>query len=105
LNTPQRIAKLYKKLLSKYGPQGWWPTTPQGEFLPVYTPHRQASSLSEVEAFEVCLGALLTQNTNWSNVEKVLRGLSEAGLLTAEGLRSLRRLCLEKYLRSSGYFC
>lgn len=53
---------------------------------------------------EICLGALLTQNTSWSNVVTVLSGLHRRGLLSLEGLRRVRRRRLETLLRSSGYY-
>ena len=67
--TPAKAGKLlqelYEKLWQAFGPQGWWP----GE-----TP------------FEVALGAILTQNTNWNNVAKVMARLKAEGLLTSPGL-------------------
>jgi endonuclease-3 related protein len=65
--TPGKVGKLlqelYDKLWQAFGPQGWWP----GE-----TP------------FEVVLGAILTQNTNWNNVAKVMARLKAEGRLTAQ---------------------
>ncbi len=60
------LEELYQKLWETFGPQGWWP----GE------PH-----------LEVALGAILTQNTNWNNVARVLTGLKEEGLLNPRSLQ------------------
>jgi endonuclease-3 related protein len=54
--------------------------------------------------FEICLGALLTQNTSWSNVEKVLSGLKQQRYLEFNRLLRLPRKKLERTIRSSGYF-
>lgn len=65
------------------GPQQWWP----GE-----TP------------FEVVIGAILTQNTNWSNVEKAIRNLKTAGRLSPEGIHELLVTELAQLIRPSGFF-
>ncbi len=77
------IRAFYRHLLHTWGPQHWWP----GE-----TP------------LEVIVGAFLTQNTSWSNVERALRQLRSAGVLTLDGLRRVPARKLEKLIRSSGYF-
>lgn len=78
-----RLGELYQKLWDHFGPQGWWP----GE-----TP------------FEVALGAILTQNTNWGNVARVIAGLKEHGLLTPRALHLLPQAALAQLLRPAGYF-
>lgn len=65
------------------GPRQWWP----GE-----TP------------FEVVIGAILTQNTNWSNVEKAIKNLKTAGKLSPEGIYELSVTELAKLIRPSGFF-
>lgn len=54
--------------------------------------------------FEICAGAILTQNTAWTNVEKALKELGRAGLLSPEGIAACRLPRLERAIRSSGYF-
>ncbi|MBF0105550.1 MAG: hypothetical protein HQM16_09525, partial [Deltaproteobacteria bacterium] len=51
MSTQNHLNEIYKLLFSHFGPQSWWP----GD-----------------SAFEVCLGAILTQNTSWTNVEKAI---------------------------------
>lgn len=75
--------EVYRQLYERYGPQGWWPA--------------QAP-------FEVMLGAVLTQNTAWRNVEKALAGLSEAGLTTAEAIAAAPGHSLAAAIRPAGYF-
>ena len=78
-----RLMRLFKALLDKYGPQHWWP----GE-----------------TDWEVMVGAILTQNTAWTNVEKALGNLKEKDLLTIEGLHSVTIAELAELIRPSGYF-
>lgn len=81
--TAKTLKEIYEKLLARFGPQHWWP----GQ-----TP------------FEVLLGAILTQNTNWSNVEKAIDNLKNAGLLTPESLHKCPLPRLAKLIKPSGYF-
>ena len=74
---------VYQRLAEALGPQHWWP----GE-----TP------------FEVIVGAVLTQNTNWKNVEKAIRNLREADLLEPAALYAVPPEELEELLRPAGYF-
>ncbi|MDA1107746.1 MAG: endonuclease [Proteobacteria bacterium] len=78
-----QITAVYRKLYRQHGPQHWWP----GE-----TP------------FEVMVGAVLTQNTAWSNVEKAIANLRAARLLDAAAIIRTRPARLAKLLTPSGYF-
>jgi endonuclease-3 related protein len=78
-----RILDIYTLLFRHFGPQHWWP----GE-----TP------------FEVAVGAILTQNTSWSNVTKAIANLKGAGVLSPEGLSSLPLSDLAVLIRPAGYF-
>lgn len=77
------LMKIYKELYRAYGPRHWWP----GE-----TP------------FEVMVGAILTQNTSWKNVEKAIATLKEKGVLNPEGIQQLPESTLASLIRSSGYY-
>jgi endonuclease-3 related protein len=74
---------IYASLRDARGHAGWWPGK---------TP------------FEVCLGAILTQNTSWSNVDKALGVLRNRGRLSYEALRRLGPARIAPMIRSSGYF-
>ena len=74
---------IYQTLLGAFGHRGWWP----GE-----TP------------FEVMVGAVLTQNTNWLNVEKAIANLKQADKLTAHKLAGLDPTELQGLIRPAGYF-
>lgn len=75
--------EIYDRLFNAFGPQHWWP----GE-----TP------------FEVMIGAILTQNTNWKNVEKAIKNLKEAELFSPKGMHALSQQELGRLIRPSGYF-
>ena len=78
-----QIRSYYRALLAAWGPQHWWPA---------HTP------------FEVIVGAFLTQNTAWTNVERALANLRAANLLSLEGIRRTPLPELEIMIRPSGYF-
>ena len=80
---PNQLLNIYQTLLKQFGPQQWWP----GD-----TP------------FEVLVGAVLTQNTNWTNVSLAIDNLQGAGLLNQEALHDLPVAMLADYIRPSGYY-
>jgi endonuclease III related protein len=81
--TRSQLPSYYTALLTRYGPQNWWPANSR---------------------FEVIVGAYLTQNTNWSNVEKALLNLGRARRLSVRAMREMPIDELEAMVRSSGYF-
>lgn len=85
--TPAKAGKLlqqlYDQLWQAFGPQGWWP----GE-----TP------------FEVAVGAILTQNTNWNNVAKAIAALKDLDLLSPQALHDLPEAELALLIRPAGYY-
>ena len=74
---------VYKRLLKKLGPSHWWP----GE-----TP------------FEVIVGAILTQNTSWKNVEKAIHALKVKKLLSPGNMAKVKESELAQIIKSSGYY-
>ena len=79
----EQLRTYYETLHRAWGPQHWWPARTR---------------------FEVIVGAYLTQNTSWTNVEIAMRQLREAGVLTLAGVRRTPLPTLETLIRSSGYF-
>lgn len=77
------LLEIYRKMYDSLGPQQWWP----GE-----TP------------FEIIIGAILTQNTNWSNVEKAINNIKNVNKLTPKGIHSLSLPELAELVRPSGFF-
>jgi endonuclease III related protein len=78
-----KAAALYRSLLAEFGPQHWWPAKTQ---------------------YEVVAGALLTQNTNWANVEKAIENLRAAGILSPEAVLGTPVPKLEALIRPCGFF-
>ena len=62
------LLKIYQRLYDCYGPQYWWPAD---------------------SSFEVMVGAILTQNTSWNNVEKAINNLKEVDVLNVHSLIEL----------------
>jgi endonuclease-3 related protein len=77
------LLQFYDTLISHLGPQHWWPGRTR---------------------FEIVVGAILTQNTSWSNVEKAIAHLRRARLLTPAALAQLPLARLARLVRPSGYF-
>jgi endonuclease-3 related protein len=74
---------MYDALQRAYGPQHWWPAE---------------------TAFEVILGAYLTQNTSWKAVERSLANLRAAGVLTVDGMRKVSLVKLRRLIQPSGFY-
>jgi len=77
------LHNIYRTLYSEFGPQHWWP----GD-----TP------------FEIAVGAILTQNTNWANVERAIDNLKARGALDPEVLYRMPITRLARLIRPAGYF-
>ena len=76
--------------------------SPRG-FRPEYHPGRFRVP-AEKEALEIAVGAILTQNTAWNNVEKALEAIHRAGAMSLHSLLKMPQSRLERLIRSSGYF-
>ena len=102
------LRRLYTALLEEYAPQGWWPllslASSEGFDARGYHAGSHEFPRTREQRFEVILGAILTQNTAWTNVEKALRNLRESKLLTREALQRLSEDQLAELIRPSGYF-
>jgi endonuclease III related protein len=81
--TSVRLKQWYRRLLERFGRQGWWPGRTR---------------------FEIAVGAILTQNTAWTNVEKAIRNLRGAGALSFRGMCAISDRKLAALIRPSGYF-
>jgi len=83
MTTQETLTHIYSTLLEQYGPQHWWP----GD-----TP------------FEIAVGAILTQNTNWGNVEKAIHNIKHTNVLHAPALHDMAQEKLEALIRPAGYY-
>jgi len=93
----KEISSIYNKLLNEYGYQGWWPVDLK------YNPKDYSFPQNKRQEFEICVGAILTQSTNWKNVEKALESLKENKSLSPEVIISLPIKKLAELIKSSGY--
>lgn len=96
-----RIQQIYKIMIEAYGKQGWWPTTPENELHPR---HRGKAPKNEKERFEIIAGAILTQNTSWSNVEKAVFNLNKSKLIDIAKIKKTNIRKLASLIRPSGYY-
>ncbi len=78
-----QINLIYKKLYNHFGPQRWWPAE---------------------SPFEVMVGAILTQNTNWQNVERAIKNLKKDSLLEPKKLYNISTKKLAALIRPAGYY-
>lgn len=83
LNKRRTLLNVYNKLYKHFGPQHWWPAK---------------------RAFEVMVGAILTQNTAWANVEKAITNLKKEKLLSPKGIENADLKRLKLAIRPSGFY-
>jgi len=83
MNKTKVLTEIYDSLFNSFGKQYWWP----GD-----------------TGFEVVIGAILTQNTNWANVEKAIRNLKNAKIFTPKKLHEINQEKLAELIKPSGYF-
>ena len=81
--TSETLMAMYQAMRDRFGRQDWWP----GD-----TP------------LEVCIGAVLTQNTNWKNVQKAIANLKAAGLMSVAALHGAGAAELAELIRPAGYY-
>ncbi|MEW6750295.1 MAG: endonuclease [Candidatus Latescibacterota bacterium] len=93
----------HRALLAAYGPQGWWPTTPAGQVRPRYRVGVRRPLVPR-EQWEIAVGAVLTQNTAWRNVEQALGNLASEGLVSPTAVAGTEPGALAALLRPSGYY-
>lgn len=83
MDPAEQLMTLYERMLRHFGPQHWWP----GE-----------------SPLEIMIGAVLTQNTNWSNVERAVKNLRRENLINIEKLVKIDQSALAELIRPAGYF-
>ena len=97
-----RPLKLYKKLFSLYGAQGWWPVRSEYKGRG-YHPNKFGLPKTRKGKFEVCMGAILTQNTAWTQVEKALTNLFAAKINTPEKILKTDDETIATLITPAGY--
>jgi endonuclease-3 related protein len=83
MKTAELLMEMYKRLYDYFGPQHWWPAE---------TP------------FEVCVGAILTQNASWQNVERAIKNLKEKNLLDPFKIYKLPLNTLSQVIKPCGFY-
>jgi len=78
-----KLLEIYRRLYHALGPQHWWP----GE-----------------SPFEIAVGAILTQNTNWANVERAIENLKKEDVLNARSIHEIKTDGLASLIKPAGYF-
>ena len=77
------MTRIFDALNKYYGYQNWWPAE---------------------DEFEIVVGSVLTQNTNWRNVEQSLRALKKSGIMSPEKILALSDQELQRLIYSSGFY-
>jgi endonuclease-3 related protein len=102
------LLKIYELLFSYYGPQGWWPLTSRahtdGYDGGGYHKSDYKIPQSDEEKFEIIMGAVLTQNTAWTNVSRALKLLFAKRCTLPEHILNMSEDKLADLIRSSGYY-
>lgn len=94
------MQRIYDTLFKKYGKQGWWPLSKGG----LETKHHNGKPVSDKDKFEIMVGAILTQNTSWTNVEKAIFNLNKAKLMSAENIAKAPVNKIALLIKPAGYY-
>ncbi|MEM5813003.1 MAG: endonuclease [Candidatus Aenigmatarchaeota archaeon] len=82
------LIEIYNKLLNHFGKQNWWPII----------------GSKKTKRLEIIIGAILTQNTSWKNVEKAIKNLVEKRLISREKIIKIKEEELENIIKPCGYY-
>lgn len=107
-----RIKRIYRMLYNDYGPQGWWPLIGLGSVkyregqknYGGYHPADYSYPKSKRQVYEICIGAVLTQNTSWNQASKALLNLKNLNALTPRVLMKIKTEKLKNAIKPAGYF-
>lgn len=94
------MQRIYDKLIKEYGNQGWWPLSKGG----LSTKHHNGNPVSDNDKFEIMAGAVLTQNTSWTNVEKAIFNLNKEKLLDADKIMKTPLKKVALLIKPAGYY-
>lgn len=83
----KKLIEIYKILFNNFGRQHWWPAKGRKE-----------------RKFEICIGAILTQNTSWKNAEKAIENLREAGALSEKAIEKIPQEKIALLIKPAGYY-
>jgi endonuclease III related protein len=109
------LSDKYSSMLKEFSPQGWWPLlelhdtklgikpTKTGS-VNGYHPKDYSYPKNDSQRFEICLGAILAQNTSWPSVEKALLNLKSEKILDAKKLLSADEKMILEAIKPAGYY-
>ncbi len=111
MESKTKLLLVYNKFIKEYGKRGWWPILGLGHSKVVnktgsthgYHPGNYSFPITDSQKFEIMVGAILTQNTSWLNVEKAILNLHEEKVLSVDKLKNIKKEKLAKLIKSSGY--
>lgn len=89
------LLEVYYLLLKRYGEQGWWP---------ISGIYKKRKRLNEKQILEVCIGAILAQNTSWGNAAKALENIKKKNLFDISLLNNIDKRELSYIIKSSGFY-
>ncbi|BAP60751.1 endonuclease III [Methanococcus maripaludis KA1] len=111
MDNKETFQKIYDHLFNLYGPQGWWPLLEVNGCNPTktgsingYHPNNYEYPKTKNQCFEICIGAILTQNTSWPSVEESLKNLRKLIEITPENIINLDIEQLKETIKPSGYY-
>lgn len=95
-----KLKKIYLLLHNSLGSQGWWPLS-KGR---LQTRHHSGEPKNDHDRWEIIVGAILTQNTAWKNVEKAIENLNRAKLLSLEKIKKAPVKKIARLIKPAGYY-
>jgi endonuclease-3 related protein len=105
------VLDIYRTLMKAYGPQGWWPILSHKGTNPTKAGSIQGYHVGDYsfpkdrdQQFEICLGAILTQNTSWPSVETALTNLKRSKALKLKEFKKLSDGKLRELIKPAGYY-
>jgi len=96
-----KVEEIYSTLLKNYKKQGWWPIFNVKKGISEYGLN---APRNDSDIFEIIIGAILTQNVAWKNVETALKNLKGKKLLSPQNLHNTENSIIASCIRPSGYY-
>ena len=106
-NKSNKLTKIYHSLLKVYGEQGWWPIYFDDDRVKKKTGYHQGDysyPKDDLQKMEICIGSILTQNTNWNNVKLALDALNQHNFLNVDKILQSPQEKIARLIKSAGYF-
>lgn len=102
--TGETLMAMYEAMRARFGHRGWWPSSAATDVGTAQGKTVDPGTLPAEARLEICIGAVLTQNTNWTNVEKAIENLRAAGCMSVGAIHAKPQAELAELIRPAGYF-